>query len=71
MNCPFSVPPKYGRRFENLANTNFESCRKQCPAYLRHKANVISTDALKSNAIPFNTIVQKAIKKQKLFFPRW
>lgn len=37
-----AIPPRYGRRFEELARKLFPSSYSVCPAFLRHKMSVIS-----------------------------
>ncbi|GAB0097551.1 Probable lysine-specific demethylase 4A [Sergentomyia squamirostris] len=55
----YAIPPKYGRRLEKLANTNFVESYKACPAFLRHKMTLISPQILRQNNIPYNKITQE------------
>jgi len=54
----YSIPPKYRKRFERLADGLFPNLRKECPAYLRHKMCLISPNILRQNSIPYNKTVQ-------------
>jgi len=55
----YAIPPQYGRKVENLANTVFAEHYQKCNAHLRHKMTVISPQVLKHNKIPFNKITQE------------
>lgn len=55
----YAIPPVFGRKFEQFANSKFLDDHKNCPAYLRHKMSLISPQVLQSNNIPFNKITQE------------
>ncbi|XP_001944412.2 probable lysine-specific demethylase 4B [Acyrthosiphon pisum] len=55
----YSIPPENGHAFERLANRFFPTEAEKCPAFLRHKATMISPNILKQNAIPYNKITQE------------
>ncbi|CRK86628.1 CLUMA_CG000464, isoform A [Clunio marinus] len=56
----YAVPPKYGRRFEELADIIFDKSSKACRSFLRHKMTVIHPGRLAENDIPYDSIVQEA-----------
>ncbi|XP_029341376.1 probable lysine-specific demethylase 4B [Acyrthosiphon pisum] len=45
----YSIPPENGHAFERLANRFFPTEAEKCPAFLRHKATMISPNILKEN----------------------
>lgn len=56
----YSIPPKYGRKFEKLASRCFTKTYNKCSAYLRHKMSLINPILLKANNIPYNKVIQEA-----------
>lgn len=52
----YAIPPKYGRRFEELARELFPTSYSVCPAFLRHKLTVISPQVLTAHNIPFEKV---------------
>lgn len=56
----YAVPPAYGHKLEKLANENFSSSYKTCPAYLRHKMTLINPQILEKNNIPYDRVTQEA-----------
>ncbi|XP_063702191.1 probable lysine-specific demethylase 4B [Culicoides brevitarsis] len=56
----YAVPPAYGSKLEKLANENFASSYKTCPAYLRHKMTLINPTILEKNDIPYDRVTQNA-----------
>lgn len=55
----YAIPPKYGRRLEQLAREMFPDNFKLCPAFLRHKMTIISPHVLRQHKIPVNRITQE------------
>lgn len=55
----YSVPPKYKKRFEVMAQSYFPEEYYHCPEFLRHKTSLISPSRLKDCAIPYHTAVQE------------
>lgn len=52
----YAVPPKYGRKLEQLAIKHFASTYNNCRAFLRHKMTLINPQILKQHGIPFNKV---------------
>lgn len=55
----YAMPPQFGRKFEQFANSKFTDDHKNCNAYLRHKMTMISPQVLAANNIPFSKITQE------------
>jgi hypothetical protein len=55
----YSVPPKYKKRFEVMAQSYFPEEYYHCSEFLRHKTSLISPTRLKDCAIPYHTAVQE------------
>lgn len=55
----YAIPPRYGRRLEQLAREMFPDNYKLCPAFLRHKMTIISPHILRQHKIPVNRITQE------------
>lgn len=56
----YCVPPEHGYKLEKLANENFSSSYKTCPAYLRHKMTLINPQILEKHNIPYDRVTQNA-----------
>lgn len=55
----YSIPPKYKKRFEVMAQSYYPEEYYQCSEFLRHKTSLISPSRLKDCAIPYHTAVQE------------
>lgn len=55
----YAIPPRYGRKFEQLARSLFPEVSNKCNAFLRHKMTMLSPQVLIRNGIPFNKITQE------------
>ncbi|XP_020741198.2 lysine-specific demethylase 4D-like [Odocoileus virginianus] len=56
----YAVPPEHGWRLERLARELFPGSSRDCDAFLRHKAALISPTVLRNNGIPFGRVTQEA-----------
>ncbi|KAJ3217873.1 Lysine-specific demethylase 4B [Dinochytrium kinnereticum] len=56
----YVVPTASRGRFEQYARSIFSDEKKKCPEFLRHKTCVISPNALASQSIPVNRLIQYA-----------
>jgi len=54
----YTIPPRFMRRFERLAEGLFPQLKKECSSFLRHKMCLISPSLLRQHSIPYNKIVQ-------------
>ncbi len=54
----YAIPPSSRKRFEVVAESIFESDRRECPQFLRHKTKIFSPTKLRGNNIPYVTAVQ-------------
>ena len=52
----YAIPPKHGRRFEQVASSLFPRSSKKCQAFLRHKEHLISPKVLKKHSVPFDRV---------------
>lgn len=52
----YTIPPKYGRKFENLSRSLFPSNHRICSNFLRHKTAILSPEVLREYEIPFNRV---------------
>lgn len=55
----YSIPPKYKKRFEVMAQSYYPEEYNDCHEFLRHKTSLISHTRLKDCAIPYHTAVQE------------
>ena len=55
----YSVPPKYKKRFEVMAQSYYPEESYHCSEFLRHKTSLISPTRLKDCAIPYHMAVQE------------
>lgn len=55
----YSIPPKYGKKFEQLANALFTKSQGVCDAFLRHKMTIINPKLLDEYKIPYDKITQE------------
>lgn len=55
----YAIPPEYGKKFEQLAQSLFPNYFAECKNYLRHKMSLISPKLLRRHSIPFNKITQE------------
>jgi len=55
----YTIPPRFMRRFERLADGLFPQLKKECSSFLRHKMCLISPSLLRQHSIPYNKIVQQ------------
>jgi [histone H3]-trimethyl-L-lysine9/36 demethylase len=56
----YAIPPKFSKKFEDIAKSIFPKTYKICPAFLRHKMTIINPMFLSHLDIPFNKITQEA-----------
>lgn len=56
----YSIPPSYGRKFEQLAEALFPKSVAVCPAFLRHKMTILDPKWLRDYEIPYDTVTQEA-----------
>lgn len=55
----YSISPKYGKKFEQLANALFVKSQGVCDAFLRHKMTIINPKLLDEYKIPYDKITQE------------
>ena len=55
----YSISPKYGKKFEQLANALFIKSQGVCDAFLRHKMTIINPKLLDEYKIPYDKITQE------------
>lgn len=55
----YSIPPKYKKRFEVMAQAYYPEEYHDCREFLRHKTSLISHTRLKDGAIPYHMAVQE------------
>lgn len=56
----YSIPPSYGRKFEQVAASLFPKSASVCQAFLRHKMTVMHPKLLKQYDIPYDKVTQEA-----------
>ena len=56
----YSIPPKYGKKFEQLANAMFTKSQGVCDAFLRHKMTIINPKLLDEYKIPYDKVTQES-----------
>lgn len=54
----YSIPPKYRKQFENIAEIYFGEDHRRCREYLRHKTFLFSPKLLKQRGVEVQTVIQ-------------
>ncbi|KAL3120823.1 hypothetical protein niasHT_008115 [Heterodera trifolii] len=54
----YAIPPSAAAKFERLAAQRFPDGLQICKAFLRHKVYIVSPSVLRTNGVPFGSMVQ-------------